>query len=129
MLSRELFFANQIQVSTVRKSVIDPMITLLKMHDGPQRVISKRNKRLLDFARYKAMKDRGDKPDKKTAEQGEQFTALNIALKEELPKLFSLTAQLMEACLNNFVQIQTVWLNIWQRKLSFAIDEHGIPED
>jgi hypothetical protein len=105
------------------------MITLLKMHDGPQRVISKRNKRLLDYARFKAMKDRGDKPDKKTTDQGEQFNALNVALKDELPKLFSLTAQLMEACLNNFIQIQTVWLNIWQRKLSFAIDEHGIPED
>jgi hypothetical protein len=105
------------------------MITLLKMHDGPQRVISKRNKRLLDYARFKAMKDRGDKPDKKTAEQGEQFSALNTALKDELPKLFSLTAQLMEACLHNFVEIQTIWLNIWQRKLSFAIDEHGIPDD
>ncbi|KAL1981065.1 hypothetical protein VTN96DRAFT_3130 [Rasamsonia emersonii] len=110
-------------IATVRKSVIDPMITLLKLYDGPQKVMHKRNKRLIDYARFKAIKDRGDKPDKKTAEQGEQFTILNDALKDELPKLFSLTAKLMEACLNNFVEIQVRWFSMFQKKLSFLIDQ------
>lgn len=103
------------------------MITLLKLHDGPQKVMQKRNKRLMDYARFKAIKDRGDKPDKKTTEQGEQFVALNITLKEELPQLFSLTAKLMEACLRNFVQIQTSWFSLLQKKLGYTIDR--LPDD
>lgn len=103
------------------------MVTLLKLHDGPQRVMRKRDKRLMDYARFKAIKDRGDKPDKKTTEQGEQFVALNEALKDELPKLYSLTAKLMEACLNNFVQIQVTWFSLLQTKLGHLTD--SFPDD
>lgn len=87
----------------------------------------KRNKRLMDYTRFKALKDRGDKPDKKTAEQGEQFIALNEALKDELPKLFALTAKLIESCLTNFVQIQASWFSLLQKKLGYLIDR--FPED
>jgi hypothetical protein len=37
---------------------------------------------------------RGDKPDKKTTEQGEQFLALNDTLKDELPKLYAFGSRL-----------------------------------
>lgn len=111
----------------MRKSVITPMVTLLKLHDGPQRVMQKRNKRLMDYVKYKAIKDRGDKPDKKITEQGEQFVALNMALKDELPKLLSLTGKLMEACLNAFVQIQATWLNLIQSRLGYSIER--LPQD
>lgn len=103
------------------------MTTLLKLHDGPQKLMQKRSKRLLDYARFKAIKDRGEKPDKKLAEQGEQFIAINETLKEELPKLFALTGKLVEACLNNFVQLQLQWNVIWRRKLSQAIDDCKVP--
>lgn len=103
------------------------MTTLLKLHDGPQKFMQKRNKRLLDYARFKAIKDRGERPDKKLAEQGEQFIAINETLKEELPKLFALTGKLVEACLNNFVQLQLQWNVIWRRKLSQAIDDCKVP--
>ena len=98
------------------------MIKLLKLYDGPQKVMHKRNKRLIDYARYKAIQDRGDKPDKKTVEQGEQFRVLNEALKDELPQLFRLTAKLMETCLDNFVEIQIYWLAVLQKKLGFLLD-------
>ncbi|KAL2857859.1 hypothetical protein BJY01DRAFT_116305 [Aspergillus pseudoustus] len=111
----------------VRKSVIDPMVTLLKLHDGPQRVMKKRDKRLMDYARFKSIKVRGDKPDKKTAEQADQFVALNETLKDELPKLYLLTAKLMEACLKNFVQIQTTWYILLQKKIGPLID--SFPEN
>ncbi|TPX23036.1 hypothetical protein DIZ76_014918 [Coccidioides immitis] len=114
-------------LASVRKSVINPMVTLLKLHDGPQRVMQKRNKRLLDYVKYKAVKDRGDRPDKKTTELGEQFIALNVTLKEELPRLLSLTGKLMETCLNNFVQIQTVWNMMMQKRLGYTIDR--MPQD
>lgn len=105
------------------------MTTLLKLHDGPQKFMHKRNKRIADYARYKATKDRGEKPDKKLVEQGEQFMAINETLKDELPKLFSLTAKLVEACLNNFVQLQLQWQIIWRRKLSQAIDDCKVPKE
>ena len=103
------------------------MTTLLQLHDGPQKLMAKRNKRINDFARFKGLKDRGDKPDKKTVEQGEQFQAINDTLKEELPRLFSLTGKLVESCLNNFVQLQLQWQIIWRRKLSQAIDDMKPP--
>lgn len=102
------------------------MVNLLKLHDGPQRVMQKRNKRLMDYVRYKAMKDRGDKADKKTTEQGEQFIALNVTLKEELPKLFGLTGKLMEACLSNLVQLQTSWLTVVEKRLGSTLER--LPE-
>ena len=114
-------------MNLVRKNVIDPMTTLLKLHDGPQKLMLKRNKRVMDYARYKAIKDRGDKVDKKTVEQGEQYVAVNDTLKEELPKLFALTGKLVEACLNNFIQLQLQWQAVWRRKLSQAINDHKVP--
>ena len=89
--------------------------------------MQKRSKRLLDYARFKTIKDRGEKPEKKLTEQGEQFIAINETLKEELPKLFALTGKLVEACLNNFVQLQLQWNVIWRRKLSQAIDDCKVP--
>lgn len=103
------------------------MVTLLKYYEGPQRVMRKRDKRLMDYARFKAAKQRGDKPDKKTTEQGEQFMALNETLKDELPKLYSLTAKLMEACLKNFVQIQTSWFDSLEKRFSHLTD--SFPEE
>ncbi|KAJ6145522.1 hypothetical protein N7470_009417 [Penicillium chermesinum] len=114
-------------LEVVRRSVIQPMISLLKLHEGPQRIMKKRDKRLLDYARYKALAERGDKPDKKTTEQGEQFIALNDTLKDELPRLYSLTAKLMETCLMNFIQIQTRWWNTFQRRVHAHVDD--FPQD
>lgn len=121
------FKANRSQIAAVRKNVIDPMTTLIQLHDGPQKLMVKRKKRVADYARFKAIKDRGDKPDKKTIEQGEQFQAINDTLKDDLPKLFTLTGKLVEACLNNFVQLQVQWQIIWKRKLIQALDDDRIP--
>ena len=82
---------------------------------------------MADFVKYKALKDRGEKPDKKTIEQGEQFLAVNDTLKIELPKLFSLTGRLVEACLNNFVQLQLQWTSVWKRKMIQAIQLQEVP--
>jgi dynamin-binding protein len=105
------------------------MTTLLKLHDGPQKIMGKRNKRVIDYARYMSVKERGEKPDKRTQEQADQFMALNDTLKEELPKLFSLTAKLVAVCLENFVEIQVQWQIIWQEKLKCILDEHQVPKD
>ncbi|CAL5868414.1 uncharacterized protein PFLUO_LOCUS2639 [Penicillium psychrofluorescens] len=114
-------------LDVIRKSVISPMVTLIKLHDGPQKVMKKRNKRLVDYAKFKAVKDRGDKPDKKMTEQGEQFMALNDTLKDELPRLYDLTAKLAETCLKNFVQIQSTWWNLVQKKIEPHVET--FPDD
>ena len=88
----------------------------------------KRDKKLPDYAKYKAIKDRGDKPDKKTMQQGEQFIAINDTLKDELPKLFSRTGKLLHACLNNFVHLQVGWQATWRKKLRLALDDAPIPK-
>ncbi|CAI7585486.1 unnamed protein product [Penicillium glandicola] len=109
-------------LAVVRKTVIDPMVELLGLYNSPQRVMRKRDKRLPEYARYKAITDRGDKPDKKTIEQGEQFLALNDTLKDELPKLYALTSKLMAACLKNFIDIQTVWYSVLQKKIGAHVE-------
>ncbi|EKV10806.1 Rho guanyl nucleotide exchange factor, putative [Penicillium digitatum PHI26] len=109
-------------LTVVRKTVIDPMVELLGLYNAPQRVMRKRDKRLPEYARYKAIKDRGDKPDKKTIEQGEQFLALNDTLKDELPKLYALTSKLMAACLKNFIGIQTAWYGVLQKKIGAHVE-------
>lgn len=103
------------------------MITLLKLYEGPQRVMRKRDKRLMDYARSKTAKDRGEKVDKKTLEQAEQFMALNETLKDELPKLYGLTAKFMDACLKNYIQVVTPWLDSLQRRLAPFADT--FPDD
>lgn len=103
------------------------MTTLLDLCRGPQKFIHKRGKRFADYARFTAIKARGDKPDKKTTEQSEQYQVLNDTLKKEIPKLFALTGKLVEACLNNLVQIQQQWNVIWRKKLSQAIEGSDIP--
>ena len=88
----------------------------------------KRDKKLMDYAKYKAIKDRGDKPDKKTIQQGEQFIAINDTLKDELPKLFARTGKLLHACLNNFIHLQISWQGLWRKKLRHALDDAPIPK-
>ena len=118
----------QSQIAAVRKHVIEPLVTLWNLHSGPQKYMEKRNKRLIDYARYKAVIDRGDKPDKKIVENADIFKAVNDTLKDELPILFEKTGRLVEACLNNFVQLQVQWQKIWRRKLSQALDDASLPK-
>lgn len=77
----------------------------------------KRDTWLLDNARFKVVEAQADKTDKKIAEQGEQFVALNEALKNELPRLYGLTAKSAEACLKILVQIQTTRYSMLQTKI------------
>ena len=104
------------------------MIQVLALHQQPEELMRKREKKLMDFAKYKAIKDRGDKLDKKTIQQGEQFIAINDTLKDELPKLFARTGKLLHACLNNFIHLQIAWQGWWRKKLRHALDDAPLPK-
>lgn len=90
--------------------------------------MQKRNKRLLDFAKYKGMKARGEKPDKKTRDQGDEFVAFNDTFKEQILKLFSLTNKMVRACFDSFVHLEAQWYTVWRRKLSAVLDSYSVPE-
>jgi hypothetical protein len=111
----------------VQKRVITPMIACIKLHDGPQNAINNRKKRIVDYAKCKAIEKRGEKPDKKTIEASEMYLALNDQLKIELPKLYSLTAGLVQGCLSCFLDIQLSWNNTWERKLRPVLEAADIP--
>ncbi|KAF8252774.1 hypothetical protein K440DRAFT_657945 [Wilcoxina mikolae CBS 423.85] len=111
----------------VRKHAIDPLEALLKLHESPQIIMTKRNNKAVDFARYKAIKDRGDTPDKKTKELADAYVALNETLIEELPRLFVLTKKLVDAVLFNFIDLQAQWMNDWASKIKMTFIELDLP--
>lgn len=111
----------------VQKRLITPMIACIKLHDGPQNAINNRKKRIVDYAKCKAIEKRGEKPDKKTVEASEMYLALNDQLKIELPKLYSFTAVLVQGCLQCFLDIQLNWSNTWERKLRPVLEAADIP--
>lgn len=108
-------------LAAVQKSVLDPMIQGAKMLESlqkdPKGLFQKRDKKLIDYARFRNMKDRGEKLDRKTVERMEQWEALNREAKERMTKLLDLTSILATRCLRSFVQIHLDWLDIWKRKL------------
>lgn len=90
--------------------------------------MTKRNKKAVDYARYKAIKDRGDTPDKKTIELADAYTALNETLIDELPRLFALTKKLVDAVLLNFIDLQAQWMNSWASKIKMTFMELDMPD-
>lgn len=106
----------------IQNHVIRPMLTAIELHKGPQDAINKRKKRIVDYAKCKAIEKNGQKPDKKTVEASELYEALNEQLKIDLPRLYNLTADLIKACLDSNVILQTNWMWLWKGKLAPVID-------
>lgn len=108
-------------LAAIQKNVLDPMFQAAKMLEtlqkDPKGLFQKRDKKLIDYARFRNMKDRGEKLDKKTVERMEQWEALNREAKERMTKLLELTTVLATRCLRSFVDIHLEWLSIWKRKL------------
>lgn len=89
----------------------------------------KRNKKAQDYARYKAVVDKGETPDNKLKGLAEEYVALNDTLIEELPKLFQLTKKLVEAALLNFIDLQTQWMGCWATKLKTTFIDLDLPTE
>jgi len=113
--------------AAVNKRVIQPMVTCIKLHEGPQNAINNRKKRIVDYAKCKSIEKRGEKPDKKTIEAADLYVALNDQLKIELPKLYAAAPILVLACLRCFLDIQITWYDAWQRKLAPVLEAADIP--
>jgi hypothetical protein len=98
------------------------------MHESPQIVMTKRNKKAVDYAKYRSIKERGEVPDKKTQELADDYLALNDTLIEELPQLFILTKKLIEAVLMNFIDLQAQWMNAMATKIRMTFRDLDIPQ-
>src|SRR5438045_3106912 len=89
-----------------------------------------RKDHLAEYVRYRNIIERGEKLDKKTRAQGEQWTALNETLKDELPKLYSTTKTFIEAVMSKFVECQVSLQKILELKLKTApVEKRGITND
>ena len=116
---------HKVAVST---TMIEPLRTALRMYERPEALIAKRSKKLAEYTRYKHLKERGEKIDRRTQENADRFDTLTNALWDELPKLFSLTGKLAEACLLNFVKLCGVWQTTWQLKIQSILEAHHLDE-
>lgn len=126
--TREEINANAQQTYRVKKECVEPIEVLLRLYDNPQRLMVKRNKKSVDFARFNAIKEKGAVPDKKTKELADAYVALNEALIDELPKLFGLTKKLVIVCLENFAELQSQWNQTFSGALISAMPDLSVPE-
>ncbi|KAK0734252.1 hypothetical protein B0T26DRAFT_670574 [Lasiosphaeria miniovina] len=116
-------------LSDVRKHVIEPFEQVIKCYGNPTLAMKKRAKRRLDYEKSVQLKANGKKVDKQLGELVEQYEALNVTLKKELPKLSELTAKIGNICLGKFVSIQATWFSIWKEKVKTPLqDVAHVPE-
>lgn len=89
----------------------------------------KREKKAVDYARFCALKERGDKPDKKVIELADAYLAINDTLLDELPKLHTLIEGLVAVVLCNFAEVCGVWERQWAARLEGLLDPLDIPSN
>ncbi|KAH7062338.1 hypothetical protein B0J12DRAFT_234741 [Macrophomina phaseolina] len=107
----------------VRKTVIKPISVLWELHGKPQKLMQKRKKRLPDYAKFKMLKESGGKVDSKLKEIGDEFVAINGALKDDLPKLYAKTKTLIEACQRNLIDSQRRWYQVLSLNFEKALGQ------
>ncbi|KAK6538142.1 hypothetical protein TWF694_011024 [Orbilia ellipsospora] len=113
----------------IKRHVLTPLETALKMCENPQKVMLKREKKAVDYARFHAMKEKGDKIDRKTKELADAYLAVNDTLLDELPRLHKMIEKLMGVVLCNFTQVCGVWEKYWASRLEGLLDPLDIPSN
>nr|CAD7396633.1 unnamed protein product [Timema cristinae] len=92
--------------SSVERRVMDPLNTLLAYFDGPEKLVQKRNDKLLDYDGYCARADKlkdNRQFQEELAISKSNYEALNWQLLEELPILTTLACELFVECMAAFV--------------------------
>ena len=108
-------------MKAIQKAVVDPMTAGARMLEAllkdSKGLVQRRDMKSMDYARYKNARDRGERLDKKSTDRMEEWEALNREAKGRMYQLIRLTGRLAQGCLQSFVQLQSSWLLVWQRKL------------
>ncbi|KAK6536114.1 hypothetical protein TWF281_000360 [Arthrobotrys megalospora] len=113
----------------IKRHVITPIETVQKLCENTNKVMQKREKKLVDYARYQAMKEKGDKIDKKTKELADAYVTINDTLLDELPKLHNLVENLLDVVLTNFAELCGVWDRYLASRLEGLLDPLDIPSN
>lgn len=112
-------------IKTVEKFVILPVRKLWQLHEKPQVLMIKHRKLKPSYQKYSKEKEK-DKLNEKIKTEAEQYIALNQLVQDELPQLYKLTGEIVQACLQNFLEIQCRWETMWMAKLKAFIDDRDI---
>lgn len=110
-------------VGEVRARVIDQIYTLWKMHEEPQKNMTRRKRLLQEFLKHKAMVEKGETPDQALKEEAAMFGAVNETLIDELPKVYALTKVLIDTTLAKFIFLCRKWNHDWMKKLGEFVDD------
>ncbi|KAK6509115.1 hypothetical protein TWF481_003878 [Arthrobotrys musiformis] len=113
----------------IKRHVIMPIETIQKLYENTNKVMQKREKKLVDYARYQAMKEKGDKIDKKTKDLADAYVTINDTLLDELPRLHTMVEKLFEAVLVNFAELCSVWDRYLASRLEGLLDPLDIPSN
>ncbi|KAG9286067.1 hypothetical protein G9A89_022744 [Geosiphon pyriformis] len=90
------------------KDNLYPRIGLfMERFEAPAAVMRKRDRKILDYDRARAIKARGDTPDKTLQQSADAFESIRDQLQEELPLFFELMTRFFDAILSEFSAIQT----------------------
>lgn len=83
--------------------------------------MQKRKKRIVEYAKCRDMKMKGQKPDRRLQDSADQFQAVNDTLKLELPMIYALTRKLIEGVLRVFISVQIRWQRSWEKKTQWFL--------
>ena len=112
-------------LAQIDKEVFEPIRSAFKMlmdfKQDPKGLLAKREKKLLDYARFRNERDRTGKVDKKSTEKIEQWEALNREAKVRLSKLIKLSWEISVGSYRRFAPIHVPWFEMVTRNLAEAM--------
>lgn len=114
---------------TLERRVLKPLAILEGAFERPARVIIERDTRVDVVLRERNGKgnNRGALPDQAVTIATNEFSQLNITLKQELPVFLQTTEKAMDLVLLGLIQVQKNWLHYWASRLTPLIDINGDP--
>ena len=112
-------------LTQIDREVFEPIRSAFKMlmdfKQDPKGLLAKREKKLLDYARFRNERDRTGKVDRKSTEKIEQWEALNREAKARLSKLIKLSWEITVSSYRRFAPIHVPWFEMVTRNLAEAM--------
>ncbi|KAL2843466.1 hypothetical protein BJX68DRAFT_155985 [Aspergillus pseudodeflectus] len=105
-------------IEEVKSGVWRPLEELRSLYRGrPSLAIAHLRERRQNYIRFLDLKEHAQEIPPALQEQAEEYEALEVTLKHELPRLHSLCTEPIERCLGNFARIQAAWFESMQGEL------------
>ncbi|KAF2201370.1 hypothetical protein GQ43DRAFT_463241 [Delitschia confertaspora ATCC 74209] len=101
----------------VQTHIINPLLEVWKLYVSPQQLMEERKKLLVQYTKYRAVKNKSEKVDEKLQKSADRFKAVNDALKKDLPHLYAKTKTFIGALLHSLIFKQKNWWMMCQKKI------------